>query len=218
MDVTTRFEDAPWFNGIQSPCTVIGAGSLGSWLTLFLSRAGATVHLWDDDKVEIHNVGGQFYKKDQEGYKVDLCKQNCIEFGATGDIITYKEKFTEGDILVGPVFSCVDSMSSRRSIFSQFKLFPSILIDGGLYVEDWHVIEVFDSYTVAKYEEYLAQEASQIKPPSCTYKTTTAVGAACAADMFAAYVNYLTNQSEPDEREQQYITRYTSISRIYSTS
>lgn len=216
MQITTRFEDAPWFKGIQSPCTVIGAGSIGSWLTLFLSRAGAKVHLWDDDQVEIHNVGGQFYKKDQEGYKVECTKNNCIEYGATGKIITYKEKFRSGSVPVGVVFSCVDNMKARRDIFKQVKLCDlPLLIDGGLYMEDWHVIEVTKG-NMSKYKEYL-ESNGVAQPPSCTYKTTTAIGAACAADMFAAYINFLTNQSEPDEREHQYITEYTSINRRYST-
>ena len=64
---SSRFKDAPWFPKEETNVIVGGAGGIGSWLTLLLSRAGFYPVVYDFDVLEGHNLAGQLYtQKDAE--------------------------------------------------------------------------------------------------------------------------------------------------------
>lgn len=218
MDTLTRFSTAPWADSMKNRnVTVVGAGSIGSWLCIFLTRAGVNVHLYDDDTVEIHNLGGQLMLQETlDMPKVEAVKLTCERLGATGTVDTYKVKMKEGMCTTGEVFSCVDSMKSRRIIFNQFmKSESELLIDGGILIEDWDVKTVIKP-NVDNYEESIQGKDSQTINPLCTYQNTTAVGAQCASFMFNVFCNYLCNKIEEDDREQFSKLSYTPISQRFT--
>jgi tRNA A37 threonylcarbamoyladenosine dehydratase len=71
-NIKTRFKDAPWFltetEKLSTPSILIGgAGGIGSWTTLFLTRAGYPVCVVDFDTLEDVNLGGQFFLKEDIG-------------------------------------------------------------------------------------------------------------------------------------------------------
>ena len=78
----SRFSDAPWMKNIQEHIVVIGgAGGIGSWLTLLLSRMGSEIVVYDFDKIEEHNIGGQWFKKEDIGNtKVNALRNNIRNF------------------------------------------------------------------------------------------------------------------------------------------
>ena len=66
-----RFKEAPWFLSVPeeekavihySTINIGGAGGIGSWTALFLSRAGFYTYVQDFDTIETHNIGGQFFR------------------------------------------------------------------------------------------------------------------------------------------------------------
>lgn len=54
---SSRFKDAPWFPKEETAIIVGGAGGIGSWLSLLLSRAGFYPIVYDYDRLEEHNLG-----------------------------------------------------------------------------------------------------------------------------------------------------------------
>ena len=49
---SSRFKDAPWFPKEETAIIVGGAGGIGSWLSLLLSRAGFYPIVYDYDRLE----------------------------------------------------------------------------------------------------------------------------------------------------------------------
>src|SRR5690606_14734983 len=84
-ELSKRFWDAEWHSSKRFEAidivTVIGAGGVGSWLTFMLTRAEFKCILFDHDKVEEHNLGGQLFGLDNIGtekvYATEkLCKES----------------------------------------------------------------------------------------------------------------------------------------------
>lgn len=58
---SSRFKDAPWFPKEETNVVIGGAGGIGSWLSLLISRAGFFPIVYDFDILEEHNLAGQLY-------------------------------------------------------------------------------------------------------------------------------------------------------------
>ena len=57
-NLRARFGDAPWMEGMSDRfATIGGAGGIGSWLALLLSRMGIQIQSFDFDIIEEHNIG-----------------------------------------------------------------------------------------------------------------------------------------------------------------
>jgi len=120
------------------PVHVIGLGGIGSALALPLAKLGlqSQLHLWDHDPtVEAHNVPAQLLYRAKDIGKPkaetaaeivrDYCDPKC-------EVIAHAEKVTETTPLSGVVISGVDSMKSRKAIWSAVQFNPevSLYIDG----------------------------------------------------------------------------------------
>ena len=83
-EAVTTFRGLPWFEMTNDMyCTIGGAGGIGSWLALFLSRAGIRPTIYDFDYVERRNMGGQFYSQEDIGRpKVQALASNIRNFTA----------------------------------------------------------------------------------------------------------------------------------------
>lgn len=111
---------------------VIGCGALGSFVILQLIKMGVkTIHVYDFDVVEEHNLANQIYDKRHLGKaKVDAITEishDLCELDQT--VIPHNEKVTNQhkSQLRGVVFVLVDSMESRETIWkSCLKYNPNI--------------------------------------------------------------------------------------------
>ncbi len=108
MNKFNRFKDAPWFPKEDVHTVVGGAGGIGSWLTLLLSRAGFKPIVFDFDTLEEHNLGGQFFSKRQIGKtKVEALEEN-VQICNKGRL--YSVQYTPRYMIVyicnkGPLYS-----------------------------------------------------------------------------------------------------------------
>jgi tRNA A37 threonylcarbamoyladenosine dehydratase len=112
-----RISDAPWA-AIRTVITVGGAGGLGSWLALFLSRVGHSVVSYDFDHVGGENIGGgQMFGPSQIGQeKTSALRKNLNDLcGPTGFI--GKSKFSKGDSVTPLCFATFDNMEARKDMF-----------------------------------------------------------------------------------------------------
>jgi len=116
------------FNPISSKFKIIvlGAGSLGSWITLNLSKMGFNdIIVYDYDKVEELNIGPQIYRPSDVGkFKVDALKEIIKSFSNI-DIENKNEKVnkkTEFPMGLNNFYILVfDTLKERKMIFNMLK-------------------------------------------------------------------------------------------------
>ena len=100
---------------------VIGAGSIGSWVVLCLSKLGVSnITVWDFDLVESHNQPNQVYRESDIGKpKVQCLHDICQDMSS----VKINPVYTKYDGTVCPILICgVDSMSARKEIWENVKM------------------------------------------------------------------------------------------------
>jgi len=106
----------------QWTIVVVGAGTIGSWVTLGLTKLGLqNVSVVDDDTIEVHNISNQLYGASQRSlFKVTALNYECSHLSHIS-ISVFIGKFPiPGDIFKERpliIISAVDSMNSRRAMW-----------------------------------------------------------------------------------------------------
>lgn len=202
----SRFRDADWFEKVdkfETPIIIGGAGGIGSWLTLFLSRvlsSDTSIYLYDFDSVEEVNIAGQLYRVNQIGKpKTEAVKEIAKDFSGYDSIIVQNEKYDKNS-LYGPVmFSAFDNMEARKQMFKNWKSTvegyqQAIFIDGRLLAEQLQVFFVTPD-RIPLYEKYLFDD-KDVPDQNCSYKQTSHFAAAIAAKMVQGFTNWLSETAE----------------------
>jgi len=104
------------------PVHIVGAGSIGSSVLFSLTAMGVSdIHIWDADKLEIHNTPAQpIYRvsSDLGAPKVAAASDFVARQELNAKITTHQEFVGENTALSGVVISGVDSMRARKDIFA----------------------------------------------------------------------------------------------------
>ena len=96
---------------------IIGCGATGSKVARALADLGIeTLHLWDFDKVEIHNIANQEFRNGDVGKSKVSALAEIIKEKTGLSVETHDEKVTD-QRLDGYVFLLTDTMASRKEIF-----------------------------------------------------------------------------------------------------
>ncbi|MEK7516777.1 MAG: ThiF family adenylyltransferase [Patescibacteria group bacterium] len=173
---------------VARPVTVIGAGSVGSFVVTMLPKMGVSkITVYDRDAVESHNVPMSAYRlKDQGRYKVEALAEIVREQSGL-EINAIRAMYT-GEPLRGTVIACVDSMEARMLIWKQVKinLAVDLLVDtrvAGEFVRNL-AVNPNDPDDVADYEKLLYPGSKALRPTcgnhGIVYVATVAAAAACA--------------------------------------
>lgn len=162
---------------LKVPVTIIGAGAIGSWVTLLLAKSGfESLAVFDHDEVDIVNMSSQFFGIDDIGKpKADALADRIEEM--TGTVITsIPEKWTPQMKLKGIIVMAVDSMAVRKEIFEAHRghVPASWLIDArmGAEVALLYTIDPNSSTQAEEYEKTLYTDAEAVQE-RCTAKSTT---------------------------------------------
>lgn len=218
---SSRFKDAPWFPKEETNVVVGGAGGIGSWLTLLLSRAGFYPVVYDYDRLEGHNLAGQLYTKEsaEKGVlKVSALQDLCKSFADT-DITVMAEKYTKESMSHHYVFSAFDNMQARKDMFEAWcnyvedwqKERDTALSDSSIEGFNWHTPIFIDGRLTAeqmqifcvtpdKIEEYKKHlfDDSEVADAPCTMKQTSHSAAMIASHMTGFFTNHMTNNAVGD--------------------
>ena len=144
--------------------SVIGVGSVGSFIALTLAKLGFNdIEITDMDSVSDVNIPNQFYRiKDIGKPKVEALKEIIMEF--TGTEVTAKnEKITEEsqlDISIDRLYIIgVDNIEARKTIYNKLKGSPMKMLDGGMGGEEFmnQVIELDNEEHQKEYEFFLLE-------------------------------------------------------------
>lgn len=198
---SSRFKDAPWFNETPERIIVGGAGGIGSWLSFFLVRAGFEPIIYDFDKVEEHNLGGQLFRqKDIGSFKVEAIA-NIIETFCNKNVSAFTNAFDTNSPYHHFMFSAFDNMKARKDLFEVWKKSHTntsvtpLLIDGRLTMEQIQILCVTPE-NMDKYEkEYLFSD-SEVEDAACTLRSTTHSAALIASLMTGFFTNHISNINE----------------------
>jgi len=104
------------------PIRIIGAGSVGSFTCLSLSKMGAhNIKVWDDDMIDEVNIANQFYRMEDVGdYKVEALQKMIMDF--EGIPIEAETSLYDGtESCDGIIIMAVDSMTARKRIWEKVK-------------------------------------------------------------------------------------------------
>lgn len=194
-----RFKDAEWFDTDKKIVLIGGAGGIGSWLSLLLTRAGFMPYVYDFDTVEEHNLGGQLFSTNYIGEpKVNAL--NGIILDLTGERI---EIFNQKVDLETPsnnfVFSGFDNMQARKDLFENWvesninNENRALFMDGRLTMEQMQIFCVRNNQEdIENYRKNLFDD-SEVPDAPCTARQTSHAAAMIASHMVSFFVNHLTN-------------------------
>lgn len=221
MEHRIRFQDANWYDPEYS-ITVGGAGSIGSWLLLFLSRIGYTIYLYEMDTVEANNIGGQLYGKSNIGSTKQDAIRRRMEDLAMHDSIESLGKYEAGSLVTPICFSCFDNMEARTLMFEKWKSVISeeenseelkLLVDGRLTAESFQMY-IITPDRIDAFEETLFSD-DEVEDLPCSYKSTSHVASMLASQMTTALTNAITNEKIGDVRDLPFATRYEASLFLY---
>lgn len=187
---------------------IIGAGSVGSFVTFTLAKMGLNrITVYDDDVVEEHNIPNQLYTPNDVGKPkvfalskliTDLCWIGITPINHKFDIMDAQDIVPSAIVI-----SAVDNMEARRSIWANIRSNTRLLyIDTRVGAE---LIRIFTVQTgkalsipsdTAKYENTLTQEGIHLP---CTARSII-YNIISTATLTANIVKrYLTSQQIPKE-------------------
>lgn len=154
------------------PIRIIGAGSVGSFTCLSLSKMGAkNLKVWDDDMVTEHNISNQFYRLEDVGeYKVDAL-QNMIMSMEGVAIETVNDLYDGTSDCNGIIIVAVDNMLARKRIWEKVKgnRDVSLFIDPRMSGQVARIYSV-NPMSPGKYEETLYTDDESVEE-RCTTRT-----------------------------------------------
>jgi molybdopterin/thiamine biosynthesis adenylyltransferase len=179
----------------QLRITMIGAGSIGSTTALWLGKMGVNdIWIFDDDKVEEHNWSNQMFRGSDIGKpKCQALFDVMKEFGMQTPMVRL-EKFVDKP-LSQLVISCVDSMSSRKTIWKAVRQQSGtrLYIDARMGLETLRVFALNPMIREERveYAKSLYSDVSALQEP-CTARTicyTPLMASAVICNLVKRYVN-----------------------------
>lgn len=213
--IRARFKGLPWADIAKtSEVTLGGIGGIGSWLALYLARAGCYTTGYDFDTIETHNFGGQLYplgtegqlKTDQAGWVIDtFCGEGFKLFEPMGE-------FVEDSYISEVAIAAFDSIPARQLMYKAWLKYiktlnkedrkKALFVDGRMGSEFFQLRFVkgdAKKSTLKLYEksfegfEHL-KDGGNAEP--CTQRATSHVGSGIAVEIMGVLANHWSNQNK----------------------
>ena len=176
--------------------TIIGAGGIASALVTILAQMGfKKFHIWDDDKLEEHNLSTTAYPEEFLGLNKAECAMNMIyKFNKEAEITTYITRWEPGYDLSDIVLLTPDNMETRLDVHMDWKRNDNrrALIDmrmGALTMEVISVEKDNDNFGKTW------QPSNKISDEACTAKHTIFTANIVAGLGASQLFNVLHNRS-----------------------
>ena len=209
-DPTLRFRrqlDLLPLDKLDVPITVIGAGAVGSFTVLTLSKMGLRdISVFDDDSVDVGNLPNQFFRTQDLGrLKVEALADLVRSFEGI-EIRAVPRRF-DGAPPRGIVVSAVDSMASRAAIWEsvRFNAGVQLFIDGrmGALVSIVLPVRPCDAGDVRRYERTLHTD-DEAAPEPCSARAILFTVLAIASTVARLVRMELVGQQLPREITQDH--------------
>jgi len=193
---------------------IIGAGAIGSFTALSLTKMGYTnIKIWDFDTIDTVNMNSQFYRfKDIGKKKVEALRDLIKDF--TNVEIEICDERWKGEKLDGIVLCCADSMAVRKAMFAIHKNSPStkLYIDSRMGAELALLYSVIPNNpkSLESYEKTLYSDEEAVQQP-CTAKSTVYCSLSLSS-MICALIKEFTVNKKTVESSMYSINQFDFIS------
>ena len=119
---------------------ILGLGTIGSWTSLACAKLGFDkLHIYDFDRVELHNISNQLYTKIGETRKkTEEVKRILEEMTYVDNVVLHEVEFDEKNISIlkktikkgDIVVMAFDSLEIRKLVFDNIRNMDISIIDG----------------------------------------------------------------------------------------
>jgi threonine dehydrogenase-like Zn-dependent dehydrogenase len=137
---------------------IVGAGSIGSFTALALTKMGIQhLALWDRDVVELHNISNQFYTRDAiDTPKVIAVLNECKRYTPSEIDIECFNNFYDGQGMerYDVVIALTDNIEGRKAAFEASQKSPKTQ----LFVDGRMGAELFRSFAFNPHDSTLSTE------------------------------------------------------------
>ena len=221
----SRFSSAMWFQKVQEKVIILaGVGGIGSWAALLLAKLSPKeMYLYDMDVVELHNLAGQLYSKDNvRENKVDALAGTILNYTGYGNVFAIPQAYESGS-LSGDIMICgFDNMRAREVFYEAWKERLSIngvdkknclFIDGRLTANELQILCLTgtDDYYMQQYERRFLFPDSMAVSEQCSFKQTGYMANMIGSLITNLVVNFCANQCNPPvKRALPFFTQYHS--------
>lgn len=207
-----NFKESPWFSKSKEELiSVLGVGGIGSNTLYNLAKTLLSEFaIFDDDLVETHNVGSQYFSLFDTGDSkvMALYKTLSEDYNGTAKINPFNFRISSevpASAFYAPIMIVgFDNMESRKYAFDAWKeqYDRELFIDGRLRATQYEVFSVQasdDKSREKRYEETLFSDDEVIEEP-CTFKQTAYAGMLIGARITSILTNYLANKYANEEQ------------------
>ena len=177
---------------VETACTIIGVGAIGRQVGLQLATMGiGRAQLVDPDIIEEVNLGPQGYLQDDLGRpKVQATADLMRQLNHQLLVEEVRGRFARSFEVMPVAFCCVDSIETRRHIWSALRDKVGLFIDGRMAAEVLQVITVCDSVGSDRYPRTLFAEREAL-PQRCTARSTIYCANVAAGIMACQFTRWL---------------------------
>lgn len=221
-DVVSRFSGAAWFNKIREHSIICGGcgGIMSNALFQIARLHPSIINIFDDDKIEASNLGGQMFDSSSIGdFKVDAISKTIVAFSNYHNIFAHPTKYEE-DTMIDNIMICgFDNMAARKVFYNNWKkgLSPfeednkhHLFIDARLSFDTLQVISIVgeDTYHMKQYEDEFLFTDSEADTTVCSMKQTTFMTCMIASFITNILVNFCANEVAENMTVLPFFTEY----------
>lgn len=191
----------------------------------------SALFIYDPDRVEIANMSGQLYGRNDIGQpKVSALSRMINIYTDFGSVYAVSNRFSE-DSEASDIMICgFDNMEARKLFFNKWLEHVNqkpesgrgncLYIDGRLAAEEFQVlcIKGDDNFNINRYSNEFLFSDMDADETICSYKQTTFMANMIASFMVNLFVNFVANQCNPlIERDLPFYTTYNAETMYYKT-
>jgi len=200
-----RVKGAEWFPKLhKKEVLVLGQGGIGSWLSVMLARVGCSLHTFDMDIYEEHNLTGQMARKKDIGKnKAEAIKDLIAELSPDTVVHTYGV-YDEAAVVSDITLCGFDNMDARKLAFAKWEEYvlglsesrrkECFFQDGRLLAEQMQIFNIPGDKLemMQKYKEEWLFDDEQAVEGDCTFKQTSHAAAMIASLMVSFTTNWIS--------------------------
>ena len=203
--IYNRSKGLPWFDLIyKRDIMIIGAGGIGSHVAVALSRTGAKLYIYDDDKFEGHNGGQVMFREDVGISKTEAIRSTIAGYSQDCEVEIFG-KYTRGSETCNIVICGPDDIEARRMAFEKWAAYVRGLStadrsycffqDGRLLAEQYRIFNIPGSseHQMQRYYDNFLKGTRKPYVPKCTASQTEYAARMISGRMVGYLTNWLTN-------------------------